>query len=489
VRRSLHDLRAQDRRAQTALAVLLLLLCLPLAACRLATPPEHDGPIVLVTFDSLRADVVGALGGEKGLTPNLDALLGESDWAGRAIAPSSWGTPAMASLFTGLRPWQHQVLQGKARLPPALRTLPEALQAHGYETSGFTGEPTYSKRGGYDQGFDFLGDLGKGNEAAEKLKRIGAGRRFVWIHIPEPQAPYFRRPKFASRVHAGQLKLPLRVLPNQLAPYLDPQVPLPAGLRRRFWTMYRLNVAWADDRLGRLLDALRESGQWDRTLLVATSTHGEEFGEKGQILNGGNLGRQLLEVPFAVKLPAGFDRGIAEPRDRRIAAARLWATLVDAAGGEVPPAVAPSLFRRAPAAVLSELYLTNGTNRFSLVDGDDQLLWESSFAPPEPEYYRARLALMNRGNARTARAELSVPPDEILGRLLAAFLTAPPLSGQGAAPRLSLERWERQGSRPVSNPRRTAELARLLAQRWNEFLPGERTPGEEAREWYTADSP
>ncbi len=279
------------------------------------------------------------------------------------------------------------------------------------------------------------------------------------------------------------------MLPNQLALYFDPANPLPPARRRLFWAMYRFNVAWADDRLGRLIQALRSSGEWDRTLLVVTSTHGEEFGEKGQILNGGNLGRQLLEVPFAIKLPFGFRRRIAEPKEQRIASARLWATLVEAAGGEVPPAVAPSLFRRAPGAVLSELYLANGTNQFSLVDGDDQLLWESRFAPPQPEYYLARLAMMNRGNARIARAELPVPPEEILGRLRAAFAAAPPLDGDGA-PRLTLERWDAEGgSQPLADPRRAAELARRLARTWNAFIPAQRPPGEEAREWYTTESP
>jgi len=463
------------------LSLLALLVLLP--SCRGSAPPQ-DGPIVLVTFDSLRADVVGGLGGERGLTPNLDALMRQADWAGRAIAPSSWGAPSMASLFTGLRPWQHQVLQETDALSPALFTLPEALQSLSYETNGFTGEASYSKEAGYAQGFDGLSDLAKGVEAAKKLERVGGRRRFVWIHIPEPQAPYFHRPRFDERIDTGRIALPDRVLPHQLAVFFDPSQPLPPARRRLFWAMYRFNVAWADDRLGRLIQALRSSGEWDRTLLVVTSTHGEEFGEKGQILNGGNLGRQLLEVPFAVKLPLGFRLKIAEPRERRVAAARLWATLVEAAGGEAPPAVAPSLFRHAPEPVLSELYLTNGANLFSLVDGDDQLLWESRFAPPDPDWYRARLAMMNRGNARIARAELAVPPDEILGRMRAAFAAAPPLSGR-EAPRLTLERWTAQGgSQPVADPRRTAELARRLARAWNAFAPAERTPGEEAREWH-----
>ncbi len=323
----------------------LLALLLLLPACRGSAPPPPPagtGPIVLITFDALRADVVGAWAkdGDRGLTPNLDALLAEADWAGRAVAPSSLGASAMASLFTGLRPWQHQVLRAADPLSPGLFTLPEAMQAAGYETAGFTGEPTYSHDSGYGQGFDRLEELGKGTAAAERLATITAGsrRRFVWVHIPEPEAPYLRHPHFDDRIDSRGLTLPERVQPNELALYADPANPLPPERRQVFWAMYRHNVAWADERLGRLLAALKSSGAWDRTLLVVTSTHGEMLGEKvpeerGQAPVAGDLGRQLLEVPLAVKLPRGSRLRVAEPRERRVAAARLWATLVEAAGG------------------------------------------------------------------------------------------------------------------------------------------------------------
>ena len=63
--------------------------------------------------------------------------------------------------------------------------------------------------------------------------------------------------------------------------------------------------------LGRLLAALKHSGQWDKTLLVVTADHGEEFKENGQIAHGGNLGRVLVEVPLVIKLPKGFARKLA----------------------------------------------------------------------------------------------------------------------------------------------------------------------------------
>jgi hypothetical protein len=151
--------------------------------------------------------------------------------------------------------------------------------------------------------------------------------------------------------------------------------------------------------------------------------------------------------------------------------------------------VAPSLFHRDPQPVLSELYGLNGVSRFSLVDGDDQFLWEARFAPPEPDYYRARLAMMSRGNAEVARAELKVPPETILDRLRMEFAAAPPLRGTGP-PRLALERWEAEGgTQAFQDPRRMAEMAQTLVKIWSAFIPMERPPGEEAREWYTAESP
>jgi hypothetical protein len=219
--------------------------------------------------------------------------------------------------------------------------------------------------------------------------------------------------------------------------------------------MYRLNAAHADDRLGRLLDALRRSGQWDRTLLVVTANHGEELGENGQVLHGGSLARRSLEVPLVIKLPRGAGGidipRIAEPADRRVAMTRLWATLVEAAGGTAPPAAAPSLFRRTDAPALSELYLAGGANLFSLVDGDDQLLWETRFAPA------------------------------------VAFAAMPPLSGlPGAAPRLTLLRWDAQGAHPADDPARTRELARRLGAAWRWFMPDELPPAEERWEWSPA---
>ncbi|HWN45508.1 MAG TPA: hypothetical protein VNW71_25000, partial [Thermoanaerobaculia bacterium] len=220
---------------------------------------------------------------------------------------------------------------------------------------------------------------------------------------------------------------------------------------------------------------------------VVTSNHGEEFGEKGQILHGGNLGRQLLEVPLIVKLPAGFEREIRMPRRQRVPTTRIWATLVVAAGGEVPPAAAPSLFRQSSVPAVSELYLTNGTNRFSLVEGDDQLLWESRFAPPEASYYLARMAF----RSKESRAQLTEPPRAVFTRLRDRFTATPPLHGI-EPPRLTLERWtagsdgNNRGTRPVNDPVKAREMAARLVRAWGSFVPDELPLSQEAHDWTEA---
>ncbi|HEX3129885.1 MAG TPA: sulfatase-like hydrolase/transferase [Thermoanaerobaculia bacterium] len=458
-------------------AILPILLFL-LTACGRG-PAPHRGPIVLITLDSMRADVVERLGGEPGLTPRLDELIRQSDWAGRAIASSSWEGSTMATLFTGLRPWQHQVLYpGRAHLPKPLITLAEVLKANGYETTGFFSGPWYDQSFGFQQGFDTFQHYGKGRRLVERLGALSDGRSFTWAHLPMPQAPYIRRDNYLSRLGRMPPQLPRKVMPMQLGPFFDPAVPLPLNQRRRLWALYCMNVAWADEQLGHILDALRASGAWDDTLLVVTANHGEEFGEKGQILHGGNLGRQLIEVPLVIKLPAGFDRKLQAAEGERVAAGRIWATLVEAVGGQAPPAAAPSLFRRVPPAAVSELYLTNGTNRFSLVEGDLQLLWETRFAPPEPEYWLARMGT----RSKEVRGRLQEDPKVIFTRLRDAFAVTPPLHGRGA-PGLTLERWEERGTREVADPGKTREMAGRLVRDWGAFVPEELPPAQEAGEW------
>ncbi|HEV7672089.1 MAG TPA: sulfatase-like hydrolase/transferase [Thermoanaerobaculia bacterium] len=416
-----------------------------------AGPKKHAGPIVLITFEGLRDDAVTGLGGEPGLTPRFRALVARA-WSGRGIASSGSSEASVASVVTGLAPWQHQILApGVGELPAGVLTLAEALHGAGYRTYGFGS--AREVRLGLARGFDEFGDLGKGHTAMARLSRLSGGRELVWIHLSEPRPPFVRRDWLLARLPGAPANLPRRLSGAQIEQLLahganDPEV------LRKLGAMYRSNVAWADERLGRLLDALDSSGKRDQTLLVVTSVVGEDFGAGRFGARDGGLGRQILEVPLVVAVPGAGAERIAMPPKHLVALTRIWATVAEAAGLPVPPAVAPSLFRPSSSPILSELYAgPDGCNRFSLVAGSDQLLWQVAFASP---------------GVSAAERE-------------AAFAATPPLHGQGDPPVLHLLRWGPGGSRPSADPAREKQLAEALERAWNRFAPEELSLLQEAR--------
>jgi arylsulfatase A-like enzyme len=429
--------------------VLALLLAASAVGIACAPPVPHRGPIVLITIEALRADVVGALSEGSRLTPSLDALAEESQWSQPAIAASSWTLPSMASIHTGLQPWRHGSWHGeRPELASKVETLAEGLKQAGYRTRAFRSNEWLTRNLGYDQGFDEFRDLyGTGDLAESALRRLGGGPEFIWIHVLPPHAPYLRHKSLFDRLDAIPQGLPEAVDTAELEAYFDPEIPLPDDQRDRFWALYQLHVAHADRSIGRLLDAIRTSGHWDETLLVVTADHGEEFGESGQIAHGGNLDRVLIEVPLLIKLPRSLDRTLT-PRPW-MGNLRVFATLLDAVGAQVPPEVEPSLFENDPRPALSELYLIDGVNTVSLVDAGEQVIRRARFHENEPEFFRAR----RLGITRDPTAVTKEHPVAIFDRVSRAFAATPPLSAADGQP-VSAEHvsWEDRGAREVIQP-------------------------------------
>jgi arylsulfatase A-like enzyme len=70
-----------------------------------------------------------------------------------------------------------------------------------------------------------------------------------------------------------------------------------AEVRQMRATYYGL-MSEVDDQIGRVFKFLKDTGQWDNTLVVLTSDHGELFGEGGCFGHGPVPHEKVLEVPF-----------------------------------------------------------------------------------------------------------------------------------------------------------------------------------------------
>lgn len=92
-----------------------------------------------------------------------------------------------------------------------------------------------------------------------------------------------------------------------------------------------------DHEVGRILKALRESGQWENTIVIFMSDHGEMLGDHGLLLKGPHFYEEAVRVPLVMQWPGVFEAdrrpsGLVELTD-------LVPTLLDAAGLDIPERV------------------------------------------------------------------------------------------------------------------------------------------------------
>jgi hypothetical protein len=120
---------------------------------------------------------------------------------------------------------------------------------------------------------------------------------------------------------------------------------------------YRLEVEAADAAIGAVLAELDRRGLYDSSLIVFTSDHGEELGERGSAGHVRDLYDELLHVPLIVKLPTGHPkaRALATTKDELVRQIDLVPTLVDLLGLPVF-AARPSRCSTASTILLAETH-------------------------------------------------------------------------------------------------------------------------------------
>jgi arylsulfatase A-like enzyme len=96
-------------------------------------------------------------------------------------------------------------------------------------------------------------------------------------------------------------------------------------IRAAYWAMVDL----IDAQVGRLLDALEDTGQFENTIVIFTSDHGELLGDHGLYLKGPFFYEPSIRVPLIVAGP-GIRSGVRS--SALVELADLAPTLLEAAG-------------------------------------------------------------------------------------------------------------------------------------------------------------
>ena len=114
--------------------------------------------ILLVTFDTLRADHCSIYGYSRATTPTLERLAGEGIVLESAYAPTPTTQPSHSTLFTSLDPDEHGVRKNGELLAEPLVTMAELLRGEGYQTAAFVSSHVLKAKFGLSQGFEFYSD-------------------------------------------------------------------------------------------------------------------------------------------------------------------------------------------------------------------------------------------------------------------------------------------------------------------------------------------
>ncbi len=304
----------------------------PPAVAPTAGPAAGSGatPVVMIIIDTLRADHLACYGAPW-RTPAIDGLARDGVLFRHCFATAPITLPSTASIYTGRLPYHHGTITGEyAHLPDAEVTLAERMAEAGYATAGFVSIVFLTERYGLDQGFARLEllDQGPNHRDADSVTRLGteyaaanAGKPFfLLLHYYDVHSPYAPPAPFDRMYYEGNEKAPgepvltfLRSAKNRTDKrndwnyrWLEGVTDLQFGVRQ-----YAAGVSYADMHVGRVLEALRRAGLYERALIVLCADHGEHLGEHDIWFTHYVPYQEVLHVPLIVKLPGNRQAGLA----------------------------------------------------------------------------------------------------------------------------------------------------------------------------------
>jgi arylsulfatase A-like enzyme len=329
------------------------------------SPPPVSAPnLVLISWDTVRADVLDLYGGRGAPTPQLDRLAAEGTVFDDAVSHAPITGPSHATMLTGLTPPEHGLRSnGSDVLAGSVRTLPEILGAAGYRTGGFAAAFPMAGRFGFHRGFEIYHDRIE-HAGLARLSQLGQ-RNFWWLfaldpllprdpHVSVPAAEVNRRaaewleqlagadePRpFFLFVHYYDVHGPYAPAEPWRAQALAVADPRPVAAdsgSELAMSLYRGEISQLDAQWAELRAALEKLDPGLRnTLIVITADHGECFGEGGIIQNHTpSVLEATQRVPLILREPGGV-AGAARRETRTVTHVDLLPTFLEAAALPVP---------------------------------------------------------------------------------------------------------------------------------------------------------
>jgi len=368
--------------------------------------------VLFVVMDTVRKDHLTPYGYDRPTTPTLGAFAKEALVYEEAVAQAPWTLPVHASMFTGLYPAEHTATQEAPYLPEGVGTLAEALSSAGYATACYSSNawitPYTRLTAGFDRQDNFFEVL-----PGEALSGVAAGlwqrildSRFRWVadrlvelgndvheRLAGGEGADSKTPDIVDRARAfvddnagdewfAFINLMDAHLPyyppdeyrREFAPDVDPRnvcqnsKEYNSGARavdesefEDIRGLYDAEIRHIDAELGRLFEHLKATGQWDDTVVVVCSDHGELHGKHGLYGHEFSVYDPLVNVPLMVKHP-DLEAGRT---DQQVELLDLYDTVLEsAAAGDATDAVGARRFEPGRSLLSTDRDIEDGAYAF-----------------------------------------------------------------------------------------------------------------------------
>jgi choline-sulfatase len=222
-------------------------------------------------------------------------------------------------------------------------------------------------------GLEFYYDVYVGQKAAAYLAAYDRPEPWMcWVSFPGPHEPWDAPPPYDTMYDPSTMPAAIpRALPrverncvlkDLMSRPGQHHAPQTAEHIARLRANYAGNVTLIDDQIAKIVDVLKSRGEYDDTLIVFTSDHGEMNGDHGLLFKG-NFLDPAVRIPFIVRPPASMrTRLIGQHSAALTEIMDVGATLMDYAAAVIPPSfmgqsVRPVVEGQAPSlrtSVLSE---------------------------------------------------------------------------------------------------------------------------------------
>lgn len=314
-----------DGKLQADEKKILLLLSSP-AIYQLRKVDEYN--VILISLDTLRASNLGCYGYPRKTSENMDKFAGEGTVFKSATACSDWTLPSHMSMLTSTYPFECGLIKSEkialkkvgmafegSFVADETQTIAGYLQEASYKTIAVHGGRYLSEFYGFDKGFSVYHEMkGNAEEAVELaikyLENNKKNKFFLFFHTYEIHAPY-EHDYFLTQLSPSELTTNNKTIAR-----------------------YDSGIRYTDIQIGRLIDWLKKNRLFEKTLVIITSDHGENFDRIRTVEEIGSHGNTLYDsetqVPLILGGCAPFNKKFAV--SDQVSSADILPTIMDFLG-------------------------------------------------------------------------------------------------------------------------------------------------------------